>query len=390
MLQEFAVDNYKSLINVTFRPHEQNLLTGVNNSGKTNLCQAMIFLAATSQVPLDKCAGAVAGATVGLTNFYFKKRTIDFRVQAVVPFESEQLAFQYDLTIGARTPPSSLPVLEVEEERLRVTGEGFDGVTLLENTRDGVRLLHETRFLREDEQYACTAAPRDTTMLHRLYDLETNPRANCFKTYLSSWAYYALSPDSLRGFEHRPNQVVLNSNGSNLASAIYHLKTMNERQYRKVLAHLRRIDPRIDAINFSVPSEEMVFMYFEDTESNSYLAAGASSGTLRFLALLYVLLAQPALSQNPVILIEEPENGVYVGFLKELLEMVEESQTRPQLIFTSHSPYFIDLFDNRLESIFVLKSGAQHSSIAQPDAELVKARLENYPLGEQHFREMLR
>ncbi len=145
----------------------------------------------------------------------------------------------------------------------------------------------------------------------------------------------------------------------------------------------------MDVINFAVPSEEMIFMYFEDPKSNSMPAANASSGTLRFLGLLYLLLAQPRLSQSPLIMIEEPENGIYVGFLKELLAIARAAEHRPQLVFTSHSPYFIDLFDDRLDSIFVMKSGEQHSSITQPDQAQVKKRLEKYPLGEQHFREML-
>jgi len=59
------------------------------------------------------------------------------------------------------------------------------------------------------------------------------------------------------------------------------------------------------------------------------------------------------------------------------------------LLFTSHSPYFIDLFDNRLDGVFLMSGGEEHSTITQPDVAQVTARLETYPLGEQHFREML-
>ena len=118
-------------------------------------------------------------------------------------------------------------------------------------------------------------------------------------------------------------------------------------------------------------------------------AENASNGTLRFLAMLYVVLAQPALASRPLIMIEEPENGIYVGYMKQLLEIFEEAEDRPQLIFTSHSPYFVDLFENRLDSIFVMKKGEQHSAITQPDVAQVKKRLEEFPLGELHFREML-
>jgi predicted ATPase len=237
-----------------------------------------------------------------------------------------------------------------------------------------------------EENYVETEAPRDATMLNRLYDTETNRLANLFKNYLKSWGYYDLSPASLRSSNHKPNEIFLTPDGNNLSSVIYRLKTSNEREYRKLLRFIRKIDPKIDLINFYGPFEKNIFMYFVDSEDHSLPAWNASAGTLRFLALAYVLLIQPPPN---LLVIEEPENGIYVGFLKDLLEMVAQSSDRSQVIFTSHSPYFIDLFDNYLDSIFVLKMGKQHSTLVRPDAEKVKARLEQFPLGEQHFREML-
>jgi predicted ATPase len=395
MLEEFTVDNFKSLINVTFRPREQNLLLGVNNSGKTNLCQAMRFLSTTAYASLDQSAEWTAGGRSTITNRYFAKQTVDFRVRASVPFQQhnasneEILSFDYQLTVSVAKPAQADTHLDVEKETLSVTGTGFDGVTLLENTDEAVRLLHEVEYFSNHERYVETTAPRDTTMLNRLYDLKTNPRANRFKEFLAAWKYYSLSSAVLHGSTHQPNQRLLHVDGSNLGSVIYQLKTADERLYRKLLEYLKRIDPTIDLINFHVPSEDRVFMFFEDSNGKLFPAASASSGTLRFLALLYVLVAQPSVVPSPFVIIEEPENGIYVGFLKQLLEMVEEVPPRQQVIFTSHSPYFIDLFDNRLDSIFVMKRGEHHSSITQPDVEKVKGRLEKFPLGEMHFREML-
>lgn len=388
MLHEFTVDNFKSLINVTFRPKEENLLLGSNNSGKTNLCQAMYFLTATSQVPLQSVVNYFSGAASRISNVYFDKSTIDFRVRASIPFDSQVLAFTYDLTIAIRPGESTLPVIEVDNETLRVSGNGFDDVVLVENTRESVELLHEIDYLNGEEHRVRTSAPRDATMLQRLYDLETNPRANCFKEYLKSWRYYDLSVGAMRGITHQPNAITLDTRGDNLASVIHSLKTTDERRYRTLLSHLREMDPRIDVINF-FQSEEMIVMYFEDSKGHKLPASGTSAGTLRFLALSYVLTAQPAAAPTPVLIIEEPENGLYVGMLKRLLEVMRDTPSRPQVIFTSHSPYFIDLFDDRLDGVFVMKRGEKHSSIVQPDVEKVKSRLEKYPLGEMHFREML-
>ena len=60
MLQEFRVDNFKSLINIVFKPQEINLLLGKNNSGKTNLCQALQF----AHSFLDRLMAFLFGFTV--------------------------------------------------------------------------------------------------------------------------------------------------------------------------------------------------------------------------------------------------------------------------------------------------------------------------------------
>ncbi len=389
MLNEFFVDNYKSLINVTFRPAEANLLIGANNSGKTTLCQALQFLGASAALPLDNCADYVAGGRHGITNFYFQKPTVDFHAKATVPYrDGDELHFQYNLSIVVENGTANQRRVMVEHESLRVTGGRFNDTLLLKNDLGKVQLLHETAFLDGTEQYITTSAPRETTMLNRLFDLETNERSNLFKAYLGSWQYYSFHPEALRRPEHKPNITALASNGCNLASVIFRLKTEDEHSYRELLKHLQAIDPRIDVINFVQAGEDQIFMFFEDKDRNRLSAGGASEGTLRFLALIYVLTCQPPAASPPVLMIEEPENGVYVGLLKDLLELLGKDQNSPQVIFTSHSPYFIDLFDNRLDGLFVLKQGEQNSRLEQPDPEQIRKRLEDFPLGEQHFREM--
>ena len=388
MLQEFRVDNFKSLINIVFKPQEINLFLGKNNSGKTNLCQALQFVGGSSVLPLDECAEQVAGGRFGMTNFAFDKSTIDFYLRAEVPYVEEKLMFEYELTISP--PQSRMKEIKVDQEILSVTGGKFDKTILLENISGRIRLLHEKDFIDGIENYEKKSAPRDTTMLQRLYDGETNARANHFKRYLGNWVCYDLSPTAMRESDYKPNEFVLSTDGSNLASVLYWLKTSNERDYRLLLKFMQQIEPKFDLINFFVGSESVVFMLFEDSDGHSLPAWNASNGTLRFLALAYVLLFQTQLimDSRPLLMIEEPENGIYVGFLKTLLEMTDWSQG-PQIIFTSHAPYFIDLFDKYLDGIFVLNRGDQHTSITQPDIDKVKTRLEKLPLGEQHFREML-
>lgn len=389
MLREFRVDNFMSLINIVFQPQEINLLLGRNNSGKTNLCQALQFVGSSSLSPLNACAEWIAGGLFGMTNFAFDKSTIDFYVRAQVPCERENLVFEYELTISPPQNQVGEAHVRVEVERLTVTGGKFDKTILLENISGRSRILDEKKFVAGTESYFETTVPRETTLVQRLYDFENHARAHCFKSYLNNWIYYDLSPTAMRGADFKPNEFFLNRDGNNLASVLYRLKTSDERNYRKLLKVVREIEPKLDLINFHVVSESGVFMFFEDSDGHSLNVGNASSGTLRFLALAYIFLIQPTPDSRPLLMIEEPENGIYVDVLKTLLEMASQSPGRPQLVFTSHAPYFIDLFDEYLDGIFVLHRGEQHTSITQPNVDDVKARLEHFPLGDQHFRELL-
>ena len=388
MLQEFRVDNFKSLINVVFGPQTTNLLLGTNNSGKTNLCQALRFLAGSSSVSLDVCADSCGGRW-GMTSFTLDKSTVDFHVRATVPYDRQELTFEYSLTVSPPTNRFGETSVRLERELLSASGGEFDKTVLLENVSGRIRLLHEEDSPMRVARYVEMTAPTDATMLQRLYDSKASPCANLFKHYLSGWTYYDFSPAAMRGSAYKPGQWWVDPDGGNLASVLYSLKTSNERAYRELLGVVRRIEPKLDLINFHTGSDNNVFMFFEDQDAHSWSSVNASNGTLRFLALAYVLLVQRGMGLSPLCIIEEPENGIHVGFLKSLFEMVDDVAGRPQLIFTSHAPYFIDLFDDHLGGVFVLDRSKGHTSVTQPNADEVRARLEHFPLGEQHFREML-
>lgn len=409
MLREFRVDNFKSLINVVFEPRSANLLIGRNNSGKTNLCQALRFVSRSSLLELKEAARVAAGVPLGMTNFALQEPNIDFTIRAELPRGGGRLTFEYELAVSPPRPDSGETAVRLEREILRVDGGAFDDTVLLENDSGQGRLLNEKNPgiyappTADVSTYVGTTAPTDATMLQRLCDVEANPTANLFKRYLTGWEYYDLAPAALKTSLHqpgeivvrsdggnKPGEIVVRSDGGNLASVLFELKSADERQYRKLMEVVRHVDPTFDIINFGRGRKNNVFMFFEDQDGHPLPAKIASSGTLRFLALAYVLLVQPRAVPSPLYLIEEPENGLHVGVLKTLFEMADPPPAGPQLVFTSHAPYFIDLFDDRLDGIFLFDRDKGHTSITRPDPARVKARLEDFPLGEQHFRDMLR
>ncbi len=129
-------------------------------------------------------------------------------------------------------------------------------------------------------------------------------------------------------------------------------------------------------------------MFMADERSNVFTPKALSNGTMRYLALAYVLMFEA--STPRLVLIEEPENGLFVGHLKRLLSLAPSTDdSLGQVIFTSHSPYFIDLFDQHLDGLFIARSAGTHSEIYRPDPTQLEALLEEFDLGEAHFRGLL-
>jgi hypothetical protein len=72
-----------------------------------------------------------------------------------------------------------------------------------------------------------------------------------------------------------------------------------------------------------------------------------------------------------------------------LFERIDPSGRQGQFIFTSHNPYFIDLFDASVEGLFVVKAGDTHSIVSKPNPTSIQDRLGKFSLGEMHFRGLL-
>jgi predicted ATPase len=238
-----------------------------------------------------------------------------------------------------------------------------------------------------------TKAPTDATMLSRLYDVEAHPLAHLFKVYLTSWSYFSFSAIALRSPKmSTPPSRWLASDGGNFGCMLFLAHNENPRKEKEIIEIVKTIEPKLAFLTYFSPDPESVYLSMEDEKKNRFGAQSISDGTLRFMAMTYLVLvaaerdeSQPA----PLVIIEEPENGLYVGHLKPLLQRIDPSGKAGQFIFTTHSPYFIDLFDSNLEGLHLVKPGIPSSVLTKPDPDRIRKLLEHMSLGEMHFREML-
>jgi predicted ATPase len=107
-------------------------------------------------------------------------------------------------------------------------------------------------------------------------------------------------------------------------------------------------------------------------------AADLSDGTLRFLFLLTVL-AGP--DPPPLVAIDEPETGLHPSMLPIVAEYAVDAARRTQIILTTHSPQFLDAFQETVPTTTVAEWAEGETRLKTISGESLDYWLKEYSLG---------
>ncbi len=379
MLEKLSLHNFRTYLNAEVEFTPRHLIIGKNNSGKTNLYSALKFLCAIVRGDFADACYAVPGGISELRNWTLDSPLVELSLFCKLPYQGQMLTYRYDLHlevdvggIAAKLSGQNLTI-KIREERLVVTGAKKGDIELLFNDGMQSTMLREKTQLRGDGDVDTAQSPQDSSMLSKLYVLETNSRAMVFRDFLSRWFFFSLNPEQLRfGWrDSKTSDSFLSMNGHNLAFMLYNMKNVDERRYRKIIEHVRLLEPDLEAINFIPSAGQVPIPFIELKHRRQATWDGLSDGTLRCLAMAYLAeVARPNEGEKPVpslIFIEEPENGLFPGHLRAVFDQLfEDEASSGQFIFTSHSPYFINFFDSRRKSVSVLRRAEGRTTIANP------------------------
>ena len=117
----------------------------------------------------------------------------------------------------------------------------------------------------------------------------------------------------------------------------------------------------------------------EEADGRQIPATRLSDGTLRFLAILAILLNQRTPS---MIVIDEPDLGLHPDMMPVLAELLREASKRTQVVVTTHSRALIDAFGEEPEAVVVCDKPEGESRFERLDGERLRHWLDRYSLGE--------
>lgn len=189
----------------------------------------------------------------------------------------------------------------------------------------------------------------------------------------------------------------LSRTGGNLAGVLDRLRDDSPERFETLNAELHRALPEYDRVLFGTPSTGHRGLQLRTTEGLHPIGAmDLSQGTLLTLAILTLahLPAPPS-----IICLEEPDHGLHPRLLRQLQDSLYrlshpgqfgETRSAVQVIATTHSPYFLDLFRDHPEEIVIAeKVGLEARFTRLVDRPDIDRILVEAPLGDAWYSGVL-
>lgn len=373
---QLDIEGFRSLKKVSWQPGDLNVVIGPNGSGKSNLLRFMELLSVSAQGRLGKYIQTLGGmdplvwdgqATMILSSLKFQ------------PFENEYLTYQLELARLGKT--SSYRI--TKELLTSILSDQNKAIELL--SRNGVR----AQILGENQQML-TAQEESITDEESFLSMAVSPFASDLQTklFLGSLMRWRIYHDvhvhqeaTIRRAAVARSEKSIDPDGQNLVPVLHTLYESDRDFKREVNTAMRAA--------FGNDFEELIFPPAADQRiqlrirwkslKREQSAADLSDGTLRFLLLLTIL-ANPTL-KLPVA-IDEPETSLHPSMFPIIAEYAVEASKRTQIIFTTHSPQFLDAFTDTRPTTTVAKWDNGETQLNTIAGSELDYWLKEYTLGE--------
>lgn len=389
MLTRIEIDGFKTFQGFALDLQPFNVIAGANASGKSNLFDAIQFLARLAEADLRTAASSLRGEPHELfhraSNNVVADR-ISLAAEVLVEptvrdpwgqvHELIQTRIRYEVTLERRmerglerlyvVSEAARPISASKDDWARPFRGGSERLIssrlrykrrndLLETKREGgdplFRIGQDGNAGRKRPAVAAEA-----TVLSSITSAEFK-HLFALREELRSWRFLQLDPAGLRSAvdQHAPER--LEPSGWNLAAVLARIRvessTVDDEQglLTDLSADLAHLLPGISGIRIREDEAEHQWQVLIQTRAaGEYSSRVASDGTLRLLALLTAL-SDPRF--GGLVCFEEPENGVHPGRIKPLIEYLrdvvagDDGEDNPvdapllQLILTTHSPVVV-------------------------------------------------
>lgn len=335
MIKSLTVSNFRSLgENVTLDLGHFTALVGVNGSGKSNIVDALRFVADAMTIGLSGAITHWQG--ISTVRRWSGGHPFNLSIALELRLRSGPAGYAFELT-GDRA------------DEYRVKREEAD-LVLPGGERVGFRVEHG-EWVRGPSGLQPPLDPQSLALQLVGGDARFQPLVQ----FLQRLAVYSIFPDTLRAPQKYDARKPMDRHGSNWSSI---LKDQAKESWKpELISALNQLTGDLEDIRIR-PAAGYLVTEFRHVSATSkpkwFTTAQESDGTLRFAGIVTALLQEPAL---PLVGVEEPELTVHPGAIPLLYDHLRQASKRSQVIVTTHSPDLLDLVDAADVRVVVREGG---------------------------------
>lgn len=345
MIEQISLTNWKSFGQSTLEIEPLTFIIGYNAGGKSNILDAMDFLA---KVANGSSLADAAKVVRGGEGWIIKQGERQTSVGVKVHDEENSIYYDYWLTFNAQ--------FQLVDE--------FLTRTLVQGNREYTKDLFRQGRIPGDTDFTMSLTVYTGKQGRRTLDVDRRKSAlyqlgmtAVQKDVADGVAFvlqhlrsiFVLDPIPSLMRQYAPLQSELSRDASNIAGVIAG-KAEGKDALEKRIAEIVRPLPERDIMEVRAETvglfgkDAMLYckeLWVDGEDGMQLDAGGMSDGTLRFIAIVTALLTLP---QGTLLLIEEVDNGLHPSRAKELVSALKTigEERGIDVICTTHNPYLID------------------------------------------------
>ena len=197
---------------------------------------------------------------------------------------------------------------------------------------------------------------------------ETDFDERSLNAKLAGIRIYSLDANAIAARVHLQPSIQLQQDGRELAGVLDRLRDEKPERFEALNQEFGRWLPEFDRILFDTPEVGARVILLRTREGRHAIPAkDLSQGTLLALAILTLAYIAPP---PPIVCLEEPDRGIHPRLLREVQDAIYrlsfpenfgERREPSQVVATTHSPYFLDLYREHPEEIVIAQKMGQEA-----------------------------
>ena len=364
-----------------FELESLNVLIGPNGSGKSNLIEVFELLRA---LPTDLSAAFREGG--GVSEWLWKGDGKSQRIQVELIAKHmligrQPIRYYLDLfsiinnvwVFGEAIEDNSLPP-NPEDQGFFYRYNSGKHVIRRQDLGSGITSYHELEG---------KDVTRDQSILSQRRDASLYPQLTYLAGTLSSirtfreWSFGRFTAMRQPQPADSPDDYLL-PDSKNLALILNGIEQSGY-TWKRFNDLLKRFFPRFQRMTTRTSGGAIQFFLHETGFDTPIPATRISDGTLRFVAMLAVLMSPVP---PPLVCIEEPELGLHPDAVALMGDVLKEASERMQLVITTHSSALVSEFTDRPNAVIACERPGAGTALRRLDPERVAHWLDEYTLGD--------